>query len=241
MGASLLAKTFPVDDKVTPITTPEDVVSLAHDFLKQDGINDILNRVGEHGDFTDEEQVFVHKALIAAGERFKTPGHHWDNLNIAIALARKLVSGSIQEEDIAACLTFVEDKLRIFQFFLGSTVEGKPILMSEVLQFLRNLKKRDDILEPFLQYREMEKGSKRDELWEKIRNSVRTFGLVEGWKYGLANRKVLSLEKLGSVVNAYYLGRIPSLEEKVVLAELRRKHMKLQIHTLLADDLAGEE
>jgi len=240
MGKSLLAEVFPVDEKITPITTPEDVVSLAHDLLKQDGVIDILKRVGEHDDFTDDEKRHVHNALITAGERFKKPGHHWMNLNISIALTRKLVSGSIQTDDMDACLAFAADKIRTFRSLNDLEARNHPLRMSEIIQFLRNLKKRPDILDPLIKNRNMEDGKEKDEHWEKIQYSVEIFCLVEGWKYGLANRYYYSFCKLNHIASHYTGGNVPSLEEDVVLAELRKKYMSRGATQYIIDDLTED-
>ena len=239
MAASIIVEAFPWTKEVSPITTPEDVIWLAYELLKNDNVVAVLKRVGEHGDFADEEEQLVDEAMIVAGERFKVPGQSWDNLSIAVALARKLICGSIEMGDAEACRVFAEDKIRTSPTNQVHSIGSKPLRMSEIIQFLRNLKARPDILDPFINTLRMPEGKDRDEAWDKIQNSVYIYCVVQGWKYGLANRYSSSSNSLNSVVIKYAVGRLPSLDEAVVLAELREWHAGFSGVQYILDDLAA--
>jgi hypothetical protein len=240
MGRSLLAQAFPIDDNVEPITTVSDVVSLAHDLLTFADVTDVLQRAGDSGNFTDQEKDLVDSRLIEAGEHLKMPGHQWDNLNIAIALARRFSSGTIAMEDEKTACAFAEDRLRTFkneQLHPG----WKPLRLSEALDMIESLRVNGD-LEPFIQYRNMPDGKNKRKVWETLQHKSYSLAHKESWKFGLANRDKFGFDIVFSVINNYCLNRVDDLDRKTIIHHLRNyqfSDLGKRGHSI--DDLKGKE
>lgn len=240
MTRSLLAQNFPMNAKIEPVTTVSDVVSLAHDLLKYPDAVDILRHAGDRGNFTDGEKDTVDLRLIEAAERFKSPGHQWDNLNIAIALARRFVSGTISVADDAAARAFAEDRLRTFiydQFNPGWV----PVRLSEALEMIESLRACGD-LDPFIEYRNMPTGKKKDKVWDDLKNWTSALAHKESWKYALANRDKSGIGLVAQIIVSFSLKRLESLERELIIFHLRNYQFSdLGRYGQSVDDLASKE
>ncbi len=231
MAESILVLAFPPDREIYPTTTPEDVLLLARALLKEKGVRNILQRVGEHKDFTEDKDVFVNKALIKVGAAYQKPGHHYDNLNIAIALARRFTSGSTAIDDEEAALTFVEERIRRFKHVNDHKVDfpRQRMKLSELLQFVENLKNNHpEYIDKLHAVRHMSDEEKR-KLPDDYLGDLFYLSIVEGWKYGMANRDQSDITSLRFVLPHYAFrghlndGDATSLEKDELLRVMRGK------------------
>lgn len=221
-------------DSVEPITIPEDVVILARRLINHNlerfasrenvSVRKVLERVGQHQQWEGEEKKIVSSALEDIGKDYIHPGHHIDNLNISIALARAYATGRINEVDDEASLQFANERIRRFKHANDHSIDypRQRMRLSELLQFLENLKnQKPELLQEIHNIRKIPKAEKQH-LYEEKGNFIVTpdhFFIAEAEKYGLMNRSQSDVLALRTVLVWYALGFEPkSLESADVLA-----------------------
>lgn len=232
-----IGKFYNSHDDVQPITTPEDIVLLARRLINYThekfadtenvSVRKVFERVGQHDELTENEKSIVTSALDHVGEDFVHPGHHIDNLKIAIALARAFASGFINENDNDASLQFAYERIRRFKHVNDHKTDypRQRMKLSELLQFLENLKtQKPELLEDIYKIRKLPKEEKQRR-YEENENWIVTpdhFFVAEAEKYGLINRNHLDVVALRTILIWYALGFEPhSLESDDVIAVIR--------------------
>ncbi len=230
---------YPDDEDVEPVTSPEDIIWLARQLLDWDGVPEVLKRVGEHVDLTHEENRFVREVLVHVAKPFRRPGHYGPNLNIAVALARSVMSGRISSLGDEAAIEFVQDRLRTFTSQNWPDADVRPPKLSELLQILENLKRnRPEIIARVDEVHRLPSGAPERRGLDIYELGVVGIASTEARKYGLANRHMSGLDILETVMARYAWGFGPDdLERDSVLAELRKKFMKFQGRQRLIDDI----
>ncbi len=230
---------YPDDVDVEPITSPEDIIWLARQLLDWDGVPEVLKQVGEHGDMTYEENRFVREVLIHVAKPFRRPGHYGSNLEIAIALARSVMSGRISSLGDKGAIEFVQDRLRTFTSQNWPDADVRPPRLSELLQILENIKRnRPEIIARLDEVHRLPADAPERRDIEIYDLGVVGIASTEASKYGLANRHMSGLDILETVMARYAWGFGPDdLERDSVLAELRQNFMKFRDWQRLIDDI----
>ncbi|MCP4083342.1 MAG: DUF3460 family protein [Planctomycetaceae bacterium] len=254
------------NDNIAPITTPEDIVILARRIINYvfppnrfDGakVRILLEEIGEHKDLDCAAGSAIRVSLNEVGKDYVDPGHHRDNLEISIPLARAFASGRINEDDDEAGLQFARERIRRFKHSMDYSVDNpRPRMrLSEHLQFLENLKKqKPELLEPVYKTRalpneEKQRRYREDEQWlDDVIWPLRNYFQTQSSKYGLANRRWDDIHCLCTPIQDYVLGRkggAGSLDLVDILPYLRRQKRRnapgreFELEPLFIDDLEG--
>lgn len=242
-------------DDVSPITTPEDVVLLARRLINHTlgrfssmenvSIRQILERAGEHDEWQDKEASIIRVALHEVGQDYVDPRHHRDNLEIAIALARAIASGRIDEQDNKAASQFAKERIRRFRHVNDHDIDypRQKMKLSEHLQFFKNLKNfYPEIIAEYTRIRNMTDVEKRqysnqfpknvDELKWNTREAL----LFEAEKYGMANRDKFDVASLKNMLIGYAFhghkdeGDLKTLNYDEVVSYLKSRSFNRQSH-----------
>lgn len=182
-------------------TSIDDLIDLACVLLNAEQIGASLRRVGVHGDFTEEEEAAIDRA-IADHAAAKGWGPRDDLLlPLSVALARWVAEGRLPSVDGAQARAFLEDR------YFGRTVNLDGLLtkqpsVEEVIWVAR------EVMNDPLYW----DGLVRAGNGSVDRNTVRRgyeFYTKAQLKYGLVNRSIIG--KAIGVLRAIVLGKIPDI------------------------------
>lgn len=248
MSGVSLSDAFPIDRTQMPVTEPRDILKLGRALIREEGVSAILGRVGNHLVLPEgSERNHVYSALIRVGDDYRKPGHQWDNMNIAIVLGRRFVTGAIDPEDSVAAERFVEERIRRH---LNANNRHRPDLrmkLSEMIEIMESLRPNyPDLMAICDKIRQAEdkkpfrlSGNKKYKNFGlRIDTSLEYNAL---WIYGYANRHLRDIGHMAAhFVQHAFFNNPPELTPDAMVEKLRSPFSMKRYHSIGNDNFDAD-
>lgn len=195
-------------------TSVDDLIAIAAALLADPEMRPILDRVGVHGDLTEDEWAAIEKS-IAKFSKAQRWGYRdsWMLDSVATALARKVAAGEIADVNGEAAKEFVVDR----KFDRPTDRDGlrsNNVFASEVILFAKALLNNPITREICF------KAHSGAYVIEDETQKLRTFEWLFKRKYGLFGR--FGLVAAYGVIHAVFRGELESLDQPDIEAKARK-------------------